>query len=147
MVNSIKKLESLILQVSDYIKNGSEEELAMKSNPEKWSKKEILGHLVDSGLYNLQRFTSIQFEAKPYRLKAYKQDELIEANNYQSAKTKDILDLLVAINKRIVGVITHLKDEMLNYEIETSEKVKFDLNYLIEDYVIHFEHHTKQIIE
>jgi ribosome biogenesis SPOUT family RNA methylase Rps3 len=34
-------------------------------NPKKWSKKQILGHLVDSGINNLQRFTEIQFEEKP----------------------------------------------------------------------------------
>lgn len=146
-IKVIRKIERLINQSADYIKKYSEDELSLKLNPKKWSKKEILGHLVDSGINNLQRFTEIQFEEKPYQLKSYRQDELVQANNYQGAETKDILDLLIAINKRIIDVVRLQTDETLNYEIITSNNKKLDLKYLIEDYVKHFEHHTKQIID
>lgn len=146
-IKVIGKIERLINQSADYIKKYSEDELSLKLNPKKWSKKEILGHLVDSGINNLQRFTEIQFEEKPYQLKSYRQDELVQANNYQGAETKDILDLLIAINKRIIDVVRLQNDETLNYEIITSNNEKLDLKYLIEDYVKHFEHHTKQIID
>ncbi|UTW65361.1 DinB family protein [bacterium SCSIO 12643] len=146
-IKVIRKIERLINQSADYINKYSEDELSLKLNPKKWSKKEILGHLVDSGINNLQRFTEIQFEEKPYQLKSYRQDELVQANNYQGAETKDILDLLIAINKRIIDVVRLQTDETLNYEIITSNNKKLDLKYLIEDYVKHFEHHTKQIID
>lgn len=147
MVKTIQNLEYLIHQISDFIKKSSEEEISKKLSPNKWSKKEIIGHLVDSGINNLQRFTEIQFEEKPYQLKSYKQDQLVEANDYQAAKREDILNLLIAINSRIINIIKLQTDETLNYQIVTSENEHFDLKYLIEDYVTHFQHHTKQIIE
>jgi hypothetical protein len=116
MVEVIKNLEILINKVSDYIKKSSEEEMSKKLNPNKWSKKEILGHLVDSGINNVQRFTEIQFEEKPYFLRTYKQDELVQANNYQVAETKNILDLLIAINKRIINIVAHQTDETLKIQ-------------------------------
>ncbi|MGB0428936.1 MAG: DinB family protein [Bacteroidia bacterium] len=147
MVEETLKLESLINQIMDYIKKTPEKEISMNLNPKKWSKKQILGHLVDSGINNLQRFTEIQFEEKPYNLRTYKQDELVEANFYQTSETSEILGLLTAINKRIISIIKVLDDEALNYEITTYNNEKFDLRFLIEDYVNHFEHHTKQIIQ
>lgn len=147
MVEEIKKLESLIDQITEYIKNAPEKEISMKLNSKKWSKKQILGHLVDSGINNLQRFTEIQFEEKPYKIRTYKQDELVEANFYQMSETSDVLEFLLAINKRIINIVTVLTDDMLNYEITTDNNEKFDLKYLIEDYIKHFEHHIEQILE
>lgn len=147
MTEIIKNLEYLVSQVSKYISESSEEIVSKKPNPEKWSKKEILGHLVDSGINNLQRFTEIQFKEKPFTLKSYNQVELVKANRYQDAETNEILDLLKVINRRIIDMIKLQTDKTLHYEIINSENEKFDLKYLIEDYVKHFEHHTKQIVE
>lgn len=147
MVEIVDNLETLINQISDYLKRTSENEMSKKMNPEKWSKKETLGHMVDSGINNLQRFTEIQFKEKPYVLESYNQDELVKANRYQYTETNEILDLLEAINKRIIDIIKFQTDKTLHYEIINSENEKFDLKYLIEDYVKHFEHHTKQIIK
>lgn len=142
-----EKLVHLIDQISEYVSKTSEKELAKKTNPEKWSKKEILGHLVDSGIHNLQRFTEIQFETKPYQIRPYKQDELVMANNYQNAETNEILELFRAINVRIINVINLLTVEILHSEIATMENEIVDLKYLIEDYRKHLEHHVNQIIE
>lgn len=146
MVEIVDNLEELINQISVYQKRTSEHEMSKKMSHEKWSKKEILGHLVDSGINNLQRFTEIQFEEKPFRFERYNQVELVKANKYQDAEINEILDLLKAINKRIIDIIKHQTDKTLNYEIRNSENEKFDLKYLIEDYVKHFKHHTNQII-
>lgn len=147
MVEIADNLETLINQISDYLKRTSEDEMSKKMNPEKWSKKEILGHIVDSGINNLQRFTEIQFKEKPFALESYNQDELVKVNRYQYAEANEILDLLKAINRRIIDIIKFQTDKTLHYEIINSENEKFDLKYLIEDYVKHFENHTKQIIK
>ncbi|MFK7950426.1 MAG: DinB family protein [Saprospiraceae bacterium] len=143
----IERLGNLINQISKYISETSKENFSLKTNLGKWSKKEILGHLIDSGINNLQRFTEIQFEEKPYKLKSYKQSQLVKANNYQNAEIDEIINLLIAINKRIIEVIMLQTNETLDYEIVTYDNEKFDLRYLIEDYVKHFEHHTNQIID
>jgi len=62
MTETIHRLEQLLKAGLEYISKCSESELAQKPTPEKWSKKEIIGHLIDSGLNNLQRFS--EFSSK-----------------------------------------------------------------------------------
>ena len=40
----------------------SEDEWAYKNSPEKWSRKEILGHLCDSAFTNIRRFVVTQYK-------------------------------------------------------------------------------------
>jgi len=100
MIELIRNLENLVSEISKYVSETSDEILSEKTNPEKWSKKEILGHLIDSGINNLQRFTEIQFDEKPYKLESYNQNELVKANQYQGADSDEILNLLQAINRK-----------------------------------------------
>lgn len=137
-------LNQLCENLSKAIKAQSELELCLKSKPHKWSKKEILGHLIDSGIYNLQRFTEIQFKEKPYRLQSYSQNELVKANRYQEADTSELLNLLLSLNKRISELMKNQNDESLKYRV-LSDDDQFDLEFLMKDYVAHFKHHCQQI--
>ena len=137
-------LLELIKQGEIFISSSIESELSYKPYPHKWSKKEILGHLIDSGINNLQRFTEIQFCQKPYKIRQYNQDELVIANQYQKSNIKELLNIWLAINTRIIHVIDNLSDESSSFEILIEDKI-FDLRFLIEDYVVHMRHHLKQI--
>ena len=118
MTETTNKLEDLLQKGLEYFSKTSEEEISKKLTPEKWSKKEILGHLIDSGVNNLQRFTEIQFENKPYKIRKYNQNELVIANDYQNAKTKELLSFWIAINHRILNIMKLQTEESLNYKIE-----------------------------
>lgn len=145
MESSQSRLERLVQQIKAYIDQRSEEDLGKKRDPKRWSKKEILGHLVDSGINNLQRFTEIQYAEKPFQIKAYAQDELVAANHYQDSETEEILQLLLALNRRISRIIEKQNEESLAYPVLTPDGKSVNLKYLIEDYLVHFAHHTKQI--
>lgn len=147
MTEMINKLEQLLKDGTEYISKFSEAELTFKPTPEKWSKKEILGHLIDSGINNLQRFTEIQFENKPYKMRKYNQDELVKANQYQKANTEEILEFWISINNRIFNIINQLTEKKLNYTIELENNTISDLRFLINDYIDHMEHHLHQIIK
>jgi hypothetical protein len=127
------------------MKNSSENELKSKPLPDKWSKKEILGHLIDSGIHNLQRFTEIQFENKPYKIRQYNQNELVNVNHYNEANSDEIVSFWLAINERIKKVIELQDEHTLAYQIEIGKGEKSDFKFLIKDYVNHMEHHLHQI--
>ena len=91
MIEITNKLKELLKIGLEYLSQSSELEMNTRRSPEKWSKKEILGHLIDSGINNLQRFTEIQFEERPYILRTYNQDELVKANSYQTSETSEIM--------------------------------------------------------
>jgi len=146
MTETVNRLEQLLKSGLEYISKSSESELTQKPSAEKWSKKEVLGHLIDSGINNLQRFTEIQFENKPYKIRKYKQDELVKANDYQHSETKEIINFWLVINNRIKSLIKQQTENTLNYEIELDDNKISDLRFLIKDYVDHLEHHLDQII-
>ena len=147
MTDTINKLEQLLQYGFDYISKSSDLELIQKSNPDKWSKKEILGHLIDSAINNLQRFTEIQFEDKPYKVRPYDQNGLIKANDYQNSETEELVTFWFHINNRIVSLIKQQTEKTLNYEIKFDDENFSDLRFLMTDYVDHLEHHLNQIIK
>ncbi|NVK52939.1 MAG: DinB family protein [Flavobacteriaceae bacterium] len=123
----------------------TEEEMALKSTPEKWSKKEILGHLIDSAINNLQRFIEIQFAEKLYVVRKYNQVELVKANDYQNSETRELLNFWLSINKRIKKVIEKQTEETLKYKVQINDERIVDLRFLIKDYIDHLAHHLQQI--
>ncbi|MFK7935001.1 MAG: DinB family protein [Saprospiraceae bacterium] len=106
-----------------------------------------MGHLIDSGNNNLQRFIEIQFEEKPYKIRHYDRVEYVKVNDYQNAEIKEIIDFLMSINNRIKKLMAQQTTQTLNYKIELYDDHRSDLRFLMTDYVDHFEHHVKQITQ
>ncbi|GGZ90980.1 DinB family protein [Algibacter mikhailovii] len=120
--------------------------MSFKPSSDKWSKKEILGHLIDSAINNLQRFTTIQFVTKPFKIDSYGQYDLVVSNDYQNSNTSELLEFWKAINVRIMHVISLQNENTLNYKIVLTNGASSDLKFLMLDYVDHLEHHLNQIL-
>jgi hypothetical protein len=125
----------------------TEEELRQRPAPGKWSRLEILGHLVDSALNNLKRFTEIQFSPQPYTLVPYPQDALVAANQYQELPVQHVLALWKILNQQIYYVVEKIPPGMLTTPVRTQYEGNDPgtLGWLIADYVAHLEHHLKQV--
>lgn len=118
-----------------------------KSSTDKWSKSEILGHLIDSAINNIKRFTESQFSEKPYLVIAYNQDELVKVNKYQERKFEDLLKLWCQLNKQIAFIFKDVSEEQLKTKINLYDLSICDLEFLIEDYITHMKHHLNQIFK
>lgn len=132
----LARLETSLLDISD---------LEIKITESSWSKKEILGHLVDSAINNIQRFTEIQNTDQPYYMRPYNQDELVKANCYQHKYSDDLVNLLVALNRHIIYLVKNQTAVTLKYPIVLPNQTVTDLEFVIEDYFEHFFHHLNQI--
>lgn len=115
-------------------------------NPGKWSKKEILGHLVDSAIHNLVRFTEINYLEKPYHHRPYNQTELVNLNQYQSMDINELTQLWLSLNKQIIRIFKNVDKKALDYQIILSDQSVIDLKFLMTDYVEHLEYHINQIL-
>jgi len=144
MQDVIRKFEKLLDQNLDYIKKA--DKAVLEFQPEnKWSKKEILGHLVDSAIHNLVRFTEIHYVVKPYAYRTYNQNDLVKINRYQEIYIEELAQLWLSINKQILRIFKSASEETLQYEIELNDKSIVNLRFLMTDYVDHLEHHINQI--
>ena len=144
---SIDKLEDHIENFPAEMKKLSSEDLLSRQGEGKWSKKEILGHLIDSAINNLKRFTEIQFLPQPFTVISYNQVNLIVVNDYQNLPLEHLLDLWRSLNKQIVYVVRNIDDGKLDYPVDPQyENAELKtLSWIIIDYVAHMEHHFKQI--
>ena len=145
MEEAIQKLERYLNLTESYFINATLLEINFKASESKWSKKEILGHLIDSGINNLQRFTEIQFEEKPYSIRKYNQDALVLTNDYQHSDLLELIGFWESINKRIITIMQLQTIETLRYEIKLDGEYN-NLKFLMTDYVEHLKHHINQIV-
>ena len=58
---ALQQLEKHIQEVPEKFKQLPAESILKKPAPGKWSKQEILGHLIDSAINNLKRFIDAQY--------------------------------------------------------------------------------------
>ena len=150
VVNTNDAMQQLEIYIESFpikLKKIPSEELLKRPAPGKWSKQEILGHLIDSAINNLKRFTEIQFLPHPYTVISYRQNELVIVNNYQDISLQHLLDLWQSLNRQIVFVVKVIPSNKLNYPVDPqyeSREIK-TLGWIIVDYVAHMEHHFRQI--
>ncbi len=146
MNHNLDLLSKYISLFPYHFKNIPREKILEKPNPKKWSKKEILGHLVDSGVYNLERFTNIRVSPQPFEIIPYPQDGLVKANDYQNTSVDQILNLWTALNQQILNVWKKYSKEEYKLKIIIPQMNQtVDLEWWINDYREHMEHHFKQI--
>ena len=143
MENVIRELREIISVYEKKINAIPEPEFSAKPLPAKWSKKEVLGHLIDSAQNNLRRFICSQYESQPPFI-VYQQDFWVATNNYQRVPSADILQLWRLLNLQIADVLENMPEE--NYKKQCNTGSLHTLEWLAADYVKHMKHHMNQII-
>ncbi|MDQ8749718.1 hypothetical protein BAS06_07630 [Elizabethkingia miricola] len=123
----------------------SEDEWSYKASPEKWSRKEIIGHLCDSAFTNIRRFVVTQYKENENIV--YDQDEWVKAQNYQNIPTAEVINLWKSLNYQIVHIVENMPDEALQRTSDTSKATPeiLTLEVLIKGYIDHLHHHLKTI--
>lgn len=143
--NVIDDLKEIINENVSNFKLISEEEFSHKELQDKWSKREILGHLIDSAQNNIQRFIRGQYEKSPKII--YDPDLWVILNQYKEYGKSELIDLWALLNKQIVHIWEHVPSEKLTAtcDIGESEHDFKNIQWLAEDYVAHLRHHISQI--
>lgn len=109
MQKTVEQLHYWLIKVPEVFRVMTEAEITQRPAPKKWSKKEVIGHLCDSAIVNLERFLQIQNEASPYVVTTYDQVQWVALQDYQELPIEDILMLWTSINKKIMYVLNHLE--------------------------------------
>ncbi|MBP1682913.1 MAG: DinB superfamily protein [Ignavibacteriaceae bacterium] len=149
-----KKLQNIIDRLQENIKKVSSEflkypegELRRKPTPDKWSKKELLGHLVDSAANNHHRFIKAQFLPSPMFVEGYAQNDWVRIQNYNEKETKQLVELWKVYNEHIIFIMQNTPDQNLDIKLKPEDAFENadTLFFLMKDYVDHMDHHLKQI--
>jgi len=143
---SLQALQQHTHEVPQLYSQFSPEVVLQRPAPGKWSKQEILGHLIDSAVNNLKRFIDSQYQPQPYQVPRYNQDEAVAVSHYQQLPLAHLLQLWASLNQQIHFVVSAIPAEKLAYVIITPNGDTRTLEWLAIDYVEHMEHHLHQLI-
>lgn len=127
----------------------SEADASKPATVGKWSRKQLLGHLVDSAHNNTQRFVRAQIPAHlshgVLRLQGYEQDSWVRVAAYQLRPWAEIVDLWVALNRHIAHLIDHFDAASMGTLCAVGDDEPVPIEHIIVDYAGHLLHHYKQI--
>ena len=143
MKNTITELEQLISKYVPLLKKISEDVMLVKPAPGKWSKKEIIGHLIDSALSNSRRFVVAQYEEAPKIV--YAQVEWVIASAYQSYNTEELIQLWALMNKHICHILKNTPEHLWQRTCMTQQL--HTIEWLAADYVKHLKHHMHVVLD
>lgn len=108
-----------------------------------WTRKQILGHLIDSANVNLQRF--LRGQVQPGFSLLYPQDEFVALNAYADRSFADLLALWLAINRQLLHVAERIPIDKLDSLCGQGDGEDWTLRFRVIDYVGHMQHHLNQI--
>lgn len=124
----------------------TDHEAGARPAPGKWSKKEELGHLIDSATNNHVRFVRASIEEE-FRSTGYQQDDWVNLHGYSEMPWSEIVDFWEQYNNFLVGLVGHIPEEKLKTPCVVGNSEPVTLGFLIEDYVLHMQHHLDHIFE
>jgi hypothetical protein len=107
-----------------------------------WTRKQVLGHLIDSAANNHQRFVRLQ-QGDLLGFPGYEQESWAKAGNYNSSTWKNLTELWYCYNRQLAIVVENI-DRRCQTNIWADKAVSLD--FLIKDYERHLLHHLKQLV-
>lgn len=120
-----------------------DDEVSASAGGGKWSRKEILGHLIDSAANNHQRV--VRGQLSDALVFGYDQVAWVEANGYRRRAWSDLVDLWIALNRHLAGAVELVPTGKLATLCAAGQEEPKPLEWWLRDYVRHLKHHIEQI--
>lgn len=138
-------LEQTVEREATELRGIREHSASLKPGPNVWSRKEELGHLIDSATNNHIRFVRAALEPE-YRGPGYEQDAWVRLHAYHEMAWADLIDFWERYNLFLAALVRRIPDGALPKECAVGASPPVTLRFLIEDYLLHMQHHIDHIL-
>ena len=109
-----------------------------------WTRRQIVGHLLDSATNNRQRFVRAATEGR-YAGPLYGQDAWVAAHGYAEQSWETLLRWWQIEHEILAAVVDRIPEERLGAECVVGDDAPVTLGFLIEDYLRHQHWHFGQM--
>lgn len=130
-----------ILDRFHQLMNETEALSSVRLSPDKWTLREMIGHLIDSASNNHQRFIRLQ-TGKTLSFPAYQAQVWVDASSPDSYDCGALISLWKGYNLYLLHIISRIGDESLEHVWEIDGR-SIPLREIIEDYFRHILIHEK----
>jgi len=132
-----------VARASELFRRWHDSDVSVAPGVGKWSRKEILGHLIDSAANNHQRV--VRAQAGSPLVFGYDQVAWVEANAYRRRPWSELVELWVALNGHFAAAVEAVPTARLDTPCAAGEEQPQPLQWWIRDYLRHMKHHLDQI--
>jgi hypothetical protein len=112
----------------------------------KWTRKQVLGHLIDSALNNYHRVIRAQ-QADELRFPDYTQEHWVGAGGYADRSWADLVQLWAHLNVQLAHAITRIPAAAVQRPCTIGAGKPVTLEFIVRDYPKHMQHHLAQILD
>jgi hypothetical protein len=112
--------------------------------PNGWTRKQIVGHLLDSAANNRQRFVRAALDGS-YNGPGYAQDAWVELQGYSGQSWETLLRWWQAEHEMLAAIVDRIPADRLTAQCIIGGAAPVTLEFVIDDYVSHQQHHLRQI--
>lgn len=109
-----------------------------------WSRKQVLGHLIDSASNNHQRFVRALLQEELH-WPAYDQAGCVAVQHFQDAAWSNLIELWASFNLLLAHVLAHVPEAKRKTQCVIGDGPPMTLEELAQDYLRHMQHHLEQI--
>ena len=145
MMEVSTEISELIDEIEPLLKQMTDKEVRKSIKEGGWSKKQILGHLIDSAANNHQRVVrGIQNQALAFP--TYDQDQWVTIHGYNAVPWIELVELFCRYNQHLCRVIAKVPGEALRNPCNIGRDEPVTLEFVIKDYLRHLRHHIDTIV-
>jgi hypothetical protein len=113
-------------------------------SPGKWTRRHIVGHLLDSAANNRQRFVRAAIHGS-YAGPAYAQDGWVAAHGYEDQPWEVLLEWWKVEHQILAAVVDRIPEDRLQANCTVGDNPPVTLQFLVGDYITHQQWHMRQI--
>jgi hypothetical protein len=144
MLELSSQLEVLIARTGRELAGFTDFDAAEPAVSGGWSRKQVLGHLIDSASNNHQRFVRALLQEE-LRWPNYDQAGCVRVQHYHDASWSNLVELWMSFNSLLAHVLARVPEAKRKTRCMIGDGPAMTLEELAEDYLVHMRHHLEQI--